>query len=103
MNLPVLAKSRICEAVAAYAGPFALFERVNTAASPFEVTATPDASPRFKSGGSLREFGVESNGISATLCCATITGARTAAALTNTAHARTRYLMVPPSRCQIER
>src|SRR6185295_13991452 len=68
-NLPVLSKSRICEAVAPYAGPLALLDRVNTAISPFELTATPDASPRFMSLGSLRKFGTESNGISGTGCC----------------------------------
>src|SRR2546423_14473500 len=35
---------------------------------PFEFTATPAASPRYKSGGSFNRFGTESNGI-----CGTVT------------------------------
>src|SRR4051812_6427821 len=31
---------------------------------PFEFVATPEASPRYMSGGSLMKFGTESNGIS---------------------------------------
>ena len=56
--------------MAPYAGPLALLLRVNTAISPFEFTATPEASPRFMSAGSFRKFGAESNGISGTDCCA---------------------------------
>src|SRR5271167_2203271 len=35
---------------------------------PLELTATPAASPMFKSGGSLRKFGTESKGICGTDC-----------------------------------
>src|SRR5262252_7956956 len=56
-NFPVLSKRSTCEAVAPYAGPPALFDRVYTATSPLELTATPETSPKFMSGGSLRKFG----------------------------------------------
>src|SRR5262245_12861817 len=69
---PVLSKRRTCEAVAPYAGPPALFDRVYTAISPFELTATPDASPRFMSAGSLRKLMSASNGISGTCCASAV-------------------------------
>src|SRR5579863_1576830 len=37
---------------------------------PFEFSATPDTSPRYKSGGSFRRFETESKGISGTASCA---------------------------------
>src|ERR1700730_774677 len=41
---------------------------------PLELTATPEASPRYMSGGSFRKFGTESNGISGGCCCANADG-----------------------------
>ncbi len=37
---------------------------------PLEFNATPDTSPRYRSGGSFRRFGTESKGISGTASCA---------------------------------
>src|SRR5215813_9582738 len=38
---------------------------------PFEFTATPETSPKYKSGGSCKKSGTERNGISGTGgCCA---------------------------------
>src|SRR5262245_21235422 len=51
--------------------------------SPFEFTATPDASPRFMSGGSLRKLMLPSNGISGTGCWATSAGPSVMSAATN--------------------
>src|SRR5258707_15647400 len=79
MNLPVLSNSSTCDAVAPYAGPFALLERVKIATSPFELTATPDTSPTFMSGGSFRKLTLPSNGISGTGCCANDVAARSSA------------------------
>src|SRR4051812_13040037 len=73
MYLPVLSNSSTCDAVAPYAGPPALFERVKMATSPFELTATPDTSPTFMSAGSLRKLMLPSKGISGTGCCACAT------------------------------
>src|SRR2546426_5382355 len=67
MYLPSGPNSSTCAAVAAYAGPVVL-PRLYTKMCPFELTATPDASPKCKSGGSLKKFGTESNGISGTDC-----------------------------------
>src|SRR5579863_6938393 len=41
---------------------------------PLELSATPEASPRFMSGGSLSRLGTESNGISGGCCCANADG-----------------------------
>src|SRR5262252_9289353 len=41
---------------------------------PFEFTATPLASPKCRSGGSLKKLGTESNGISGTACWANSVG-----------------------------
>src|SRR5258706_6045870 len=90
MNLPVLSNSSTCDAVAPYAGPFALLERVKIATSPFELTATPDTSPTFISAGSLRKLTLPSNGISAA-CCANAG----AAPSTATSATMTR-VMLPP-------
>src|SRR6266566_3139571 len=65
-NLPVLSNNSTCAAVAPYAGPFALLPREKTAISPFELTATPDASPKLMSAGSFRNVTLPSNGISGT-------------------------------------
>src|SRR5438034_5453859 len=67
--LPSGPNSRICAAVAPYAGPVVL-PRLNTKMCPFEFTATPEASPKCRSAGSLKKFGTESNGISGTVCWA---------------------------------
>src|ERR1700743_1884431 len=70
MYLPSAPNSSICAAAAAYAGPV-VFPRENTKMCPFEFTATPDTSPRYKSAGSFRRFGTDSNGIAGTGCGAT--------------------------------
>ena len=94
-NLPVLSNNRICDAVAPYAGPLALFDRVNTAMSPFELTAMPEASPRFIPAGNLRKLMSASNGISGTDCCAIAVGPRpTTAALSS---ATTYFFMMASS------
>src|SRR5215469_6588982 len=64
-NLPFWSNSRICAAVAPYAGPVVL-PRLKTKMCFFDLTATPDASPRCKSVGNLKKSGTESNLISDT-------------------------------------
>src|SRR5439155_1228522 len=49
--LPSGPNSRTCAAVAAYAGPV-VFPRLNTKMCPFELTATPEASPKCRSARS---------------------------------------------------
>src|SRR6516162_3909128 len=73
MYLPSGPNSSTCAAVAPYAGPVVL-PRLNTKICPFEFTATPEASPKCRSLGSLKKFGTESNGISGTACCANSAG-----------------------------
>jgi hypothetical protein len=90
-----LSKSSTCDAVAPYAGPPALFERVKIATSPFELTATPDTSPTFMSAGSFRKFTLPSNGISGTACAyAGLTPCATPASATR---AMTIHFMWPSS------
>src|SRR2546425_1717212 len=67
MYLPSGPNSSTCAAVAPYAGPVTL-PRLNTKTCPFELTATPEASPKCRFSGSLKKFGTESNGISGTAC-----------------------------------
>jgi len=49
-------------------------ERVKTKTWPFELTATPDTSPKLAPAGSLKKSGTESKASSGTLCCARATG-----------------------------
>src|SRR5215510_3200034 len=81
MNSPFGPNSSSCAAVGAYAGPPALFERVNTKTYPFEFTATPGTSPKFMPPGSLRKSAVESKEMSGTLCCASAGAAASRARL----------------------
>src|SRR5690242_14220521 len=96
MKEPSGPNSSSCDAVAPYAGPAALFDRVNTKTCPFEFTATPAPSPKFRSGGSLKKFGTESNGISGGGCCANaarlnaMTRRATQTRVTGILHVRTR-------------
>src|SRR5262245_41864156 len=69
MNLPSLSNSSNCDAVAAYAGPVVL-PRLKTKTWPCELTATPDASPRYRSAGSFRNSASAVYGISGAGCCA---------------------------------
>src|SRR5580692_10456483 len=50
---------------------------------PLELSATPEASPRFMSGGSLSRLGTESNGISGGCCCANADGLNSMSAPTS--------------------
>src|ERR1043165_5782487 len=85
-NFPFLSNRRTCAAVAPKAGPLALLPREKTAISPFELTATPDASPKFMSAGSFKKLMLPSNGISGTGDCAVAAAAdpRTTASITTT-------------------
>ena len=64
MNSPFGPNSSNCAAAGAYAGPPALLERVKTKTCPFELTATPETSPKFIPAGSFKKSGTESNWIS---------------------------------------
>ncbi|MGE3513466.1 MAG: hypothetical protein AB7N65_31800, partial [Vicinamibacterales bacterium] len=65
---PSASNSGSCAAVAPYAGPPALFDRVNTKTCPRELTATPETSPRFIPSGSRRKSGTDSNASCGTSC-----------------------------------
>src|SRR5271169_1005582 len=56
---------------------------------PLELTATPEASPRFMSGGSFSRFGTESKGISGGCCCANADGLSSMSAPTSQVFMRT--------------
>src|SRR3954471_16084553 len=68
MYCPSGPNSRICAAVLPWAGPALDPPRENTKTWPLEFTATPAASPRCRSGGSLRKFGTDSYGIKGAGC-----------------------------------
>ena len=55
-------------------GPAGVAAR-NTKMWPFELTATPDASPKYMSGGSFSGLGTESKVMLGTACCAKADGA----------------------------
>ncbi len=67
MKLPCGSNSRSCAAAAAYAGPEVL-PRESTKMFPFEFTATPVASPRYTSLGSLSTSGTESKAMTGASC-----------------------------------
>src|SRR5262245_66349884 len=52
-NSPFGPNSNNCPAAGPYAGPPAVFDRVNTNTWPCELTATPGTSPKFIPGGSV--------------------------------------------------
>src|SRR5262245_46918406 len=67
--------------------------------SPFELTATPDASPKFMSGGSLKKFGAESNGISGAGCCAIAAGISATTAASAAARPQVFTVVTDPPPC----
>src|SRR5579871_1741711 len=69
MNLPSLSNSRSCVAAAAYAGPL-VFPRESANTCPFELTATPDTSPKYMLVGSFSGLDTDSKLIVGTACCA---------------------------------
>src|ERR1700734_52559 len=96
MKSPSAVNSSSWAAVGAYAGPLALFERVNTKTWPLEFTATPGTSPKFIPSGSFGKSTTESKGICGTLCWARLCWVRHGVAISSRPAVISAFMETPP-------